>query len=177
MNPYATPSRANSDSGSAGHRSPGLSLLYSIQTVWIATGISLLTLAFIASWMFDGSIRRLFVSDDAYVASFAASVPVSVCFAIGCIVGWWLQSSRITLVATAVSVVGLATFLWVSDYVCDFGEGDGILAYLGLGLFVGGTFSILAFVIRNAAARLVLSIAPQLVFGIGYAIAIARVYN
>src|SRR5690606_16023283 len=98
--------------------------------------------------------------------------PVAIFFAIGCIVGWWFQSSRIASVATAVSVVCFATLLWASDYLHDFGEGDEIFGYLGIGIFLGGTFGFLAFMIRNAFARLVLSIAPQLLFGIGYAAAL-----
>jgi len=172
LNPYSSPSQANTSSGSIAQRGLGPSLLYSIQTVWIATGISLLALAMVASLMWDESGLRLLSSDDSYVASFAASAPVAVIFAIGCTAGWWFQSSRIALVATAVPIVCFATLLWVSDYVHDFGEGDEIFGYLGLGIFLGGTFGFLAFLIRNTFARLVLSIAPQFLFGIGYAIAL-----
>tara|TARA_R110002049_G_scaffold41416_2_gene124756 strand:- start:236 stop:436 length:201 start_codon:yes stop_codon:yes gene_type:complete len=59
-----------------------------------------------------------------------------------------------------------------SDYVHDFGEGDEIFGYLGLGILIGGTFGLLAFMIHNAFARLAFSIAPHLCFGIGYAAAL-----
>ncbi|EMB16088.1 membrane protein [Rhodopirellula europaea 6C] len=168
LNPYSTPSQATSDSGSAA----GPSILYTIQTVWIATGISLLTLAIIASLIFDGSLRRLFFSDDSYVASFSASVSVAAFFAVGCLAGWWFQSSRIALLTTVVLVASFGTILWVSDYLHDFGEGDQIIAYLGIGVLSGGSFGLTAFSIHNTGARAVFSIAPHLCFGIGYAAAV-----
>ena len=172
FNPYSTPSQAKSDSGFTSHSAAGPSILYTIQTVWIATGISLLTLAIIASSIFDGSLRRLFSSDDSYVASFSVSVPVAAFFAVGCLTGWWFQSSRIALLATAVLVASFGTLLWVSDYLQDFGEGDQIIGYLGIGVLSGGSFGLTAFLIRNTGARVVFSIVPHLCFGIGYAAAL-----
>jgi len=120
-------------------------------------------------------MRQLLVSDNPYVASFAASVPVAVLFAIGRIAGWWFQSSRIASVATAVSIVCFATLLWASDYVHDFGEGDEIVGYFGIGIFLGGAFSFSALMVRNAFARLVLSVVPHVLFGIGFAAALHAV--
>ena len=71
------------------------------------------------------------------------------------------------------SVASMVTrILWVSDFVHDFGEGDEILGCFGIGILLGGTFGFLAFIIRNASARLALSVAPHLCFGIGYAAAL-----
>ena len=172
MNPYSTPSQPNLDAATAGHSSSGPSVLHSIQTVWIAAGVSLLTLAIVSSLAFDGSLHGLLVSDDSYVASFAATVPVAVLFAIGCIAGWWFRSASIASRATAISIGCFGGFLWLADYLHDFGEGDEMFGYLGLGVLCGGLFGLITFVIRNASARAALSIAPHLCFGIGYAMAL-----
>ena len=139
-----------------------------MQTVWIATGVSLLALAIVSALTIDNSITGLLVSDDSYVASFAASVPVAVFFAIGGVVGWWFQSNRIAWIATTVPLVCFAALLWISDSVHDFGEGDQIFGYLGVGIFLGGTIGLVAFLVRNSYTRLVLMIVPHLLFGIGY---------
>lgn len=173
MNQHSPPSRAQSDSGSAELRPRGPSLLESIQTAWNGTGISLLTLTIFATVAFEGSIRSLLESDDAYAASFAASVPVAVLFALGCAAGWRFRSSRVATIATAVSVAGFAALLWASDYAFDFGEGDGIFGYLAIGIALGGSSGLLAFTARSTSAKLVLSIAPHLLFGVGYSIALS----
>ncbi|SMP79171.1 hypothetical protein SAMN06265222_12930 [Neorhodopirellula lusitana] len=139
-----------------------------MQTIWIATGVSLLALAITSSLTIDNSVKGLILSDDSYVASFAASVPVAVFFAIGCVAGWWFRSTRIAWIATAIPLVCFATLLWISDFVHDFGEGDEIFGYLGVGIFLGGVFGLIAFLVRNPYTRLVLSVAPHLLFGIGY---------
>lgn len=122
--------------------------------------------------MIDGSPRRLLVSDDSYVAAFAASAPVAVIFAIGCIAGWWFHSLRIAVTTTAIVLACFGGILWVSDRVHDFGEGDQIVGYLGIAILLGGASGLLAFVIRHACARLALSIAPHVCFGVGCGIAL-----
>lgn len=117
-------------------------------------------------------MRRLLASDDSYVAALGASVPVAVIFAIGCMVGWWFRSARITATATAIMISCFGGLLWVSDYVHDFGEGDQILGFFGIGVLLGGTFGFLALVIRDGYVRLTLSIVPHLCFGIGYGVAL-----
>ena len=70
--------------------------------------------------------------------------------------------------ATTVPLVCFAALLWISDSVHDFGEGDQIFGYLGVGIFLGGTIGLVAFLVRNSYTRLVLMIVPHLLFGIGY---------
>ncbi|MEM8672198.1 MAG: hypothetical protein AAGG48_32080 [Planctomycetota bacterium] len=80
---------------------------------------------------------------------------------------------RIARLATAVPLVCSAALLWLSDFVHDFGEADEIFGYLGVGIFLGGAFGLLAFFIRKSYIRFVLTFAPHLLFGLGYLTALS----
>jgi hypothetical protein len=123
----------------------------------------------------ERSLVSLIDSDDAYLASFAVTVPVMAFYAMGSLAGWWYQSKRISSLTTFATLVCFSAVLWVADMVHDFGEGDQLVGYLGIGTFFGCVCGSLAFITNNFSTRLLLSLAPHLVFAIGYTIALIAI--
>ncbi|WP_146394360.1 hypothetical protein [Allorhodopirellula solitaria] len=138
------------------------------QTTWIAAGCSLLGMAFITSLAIDKSFAKLIVSDDSYIASFAATVPVTAFVAMGVATGWWFQSTRISWIATFLPLLCFSALLWIADLAHDFGEGDQLVGYLGIGTLLGGVCGSLAFTVQNPYSRLLIAIVPHVVFVAGY---------
>lgn len=173
LNPYSPTSNTDSGRRSTYDRFPGPSVLDVLQTVWIASGLSVFGLIIVSAFTVEKSVSGLLVSDDSYVASFVASVPVSVFFAIGGAVGWWFRSKRIASIATLVPLICCAALLWTLDWVHDFGEGEDLIGYLAIGILLGGACGSIALYVHNSYARLALSIAPHLMIVLGYLTVIA----
>ncbi|GAA5504874.1 hypothetical protein Rcae01_00313 [Novipirellula caenicola] len=125
-------------------------------------------MTFVTSLVIDGSLTTLLTSDDFYIASFAATVPVTVRVVIGVFTGWWFQSTRLSLIATFALLICISLLLWILDLAHDFGEGDQLVGYLGIGTLLGGGCGSFAFILQNPFIRLLLSIVPHLFFVIGY---------
>ncbi len=148
-----------------------------VQTTWIAAGCSLFGMAVLFALAVEKSFVSLIVSDDAYLASFAITVPVTAFYAMGSVAGWWFQSTRISWITTFAIVVCFSTLLWTVDLVHDFGGGDQVFGYLGIGTLFGGGCGSLAFLSNSSVTRLLLSLAPHLLFVAGYSTALFAMWR
>jgi hypothetical protein len=132
----------------------------------------------VLSWLiFENSVGSLLRSDDCYVAAFVVTVPVTAFYAIGTTAGWWFRSTRIAWIATIVPLAGCGLLLWLVDSLHDFGEGDQIVGYLGIGMLLGGACGSVTFLVKRHRARLVLSLVPHLSCMSGYLLALTRMHG